>query len=122
MAMKMMMIVLALQVAPPTFTSKEVLYLLSGMQFRRPVSSGGLASSCFVVLNFAQVAVCSAVGEGPCVAAAPAEPPGLFGCKASASSGGGGGEEPPDSWKGILAELICMCSGAVPLCVYIHLY
>ena len=40
--------------------------------------------------------------------------------------GGGGGDPPEEPWKGILAELIYMCSGAVLLGVYIythlHLY
>ena len=56
--------------------------------------------------------MCSATGG--CVAAVPADPPGLFGGAAAASSdGGGGGGDPPKDWEGILAELIC---------IYIHVY
>ena len=71
----------------------------------------------------------AAVVEGEAV---PATPPGLVasggpGLAASSSGGGGGGGDPPEKpWKGVLAELIYMCSGAVLLGVYIythlHLY
>ena len=71
----------------------------------------------------------AAVVEGEAV---PATPPGLVasggpGLAASSSGGGGGGGDPPEKpWKGVLAELIYMFSGAVLLGVYIythlHLY
>lgn len=82
-----------------------------------------------MVLSSAQVSLSiAALVEGDCI---PATPPGIGaarmpGMPASSSGGGGGGDPPEEPWKGILAELIYMCSGAVLLGVYIythlHLY
>ena len=109
------------------------------MQPRRLVSLGG-SSSVFVVLNSAQVSLSIAAlveggGDGlacpttPQVCHNPAGAARLPGMPASSSGlggGGGGGDPPEEPWKGILAELIYMCSGAVLLGVYIythlHLY
>ena len=111
------------------------------MQPRRLVSLGG-SSSVFVVLNSAQVslsiaALVEASGDsGVMVPTTPqvchnpegaARLPGLPASSSGLGGGGGGGGDPPEEpWKGILAELIYMCSGAVLLGVYIythlHLY
>ena len=80
----------------------------------------------FVVVNFAQVACIAGNGDGDGGVAGmqiPRTPPGMamFGtgsgslpAMGSKDLGGGGGGQPPE-WKGILAELIYMCSGAVLL-------
>ena len=84
-----------------------------------------------MVLSSAQVSLSIAAvvveGDGTAVPSTPpmmAAPPGLA---ATSSGGGGGGGDPPEKpWKGVLAELIYMFSGAVLLGVYIythlHLY
>ena len=114
------------------------------MQPRRLVSLGG-SSSVFVVLNSAQVSLSIAAlvmttpsdsqGDGGCIVPTTphgfnpekaAGPPGLPSSSSGLGGGGGGGDPPEEPWKGILAELIYMCSGAVLLGVYIythlHLY
>ena len=75
-----------------------------------------------MVLSSAQVSLSiAAVVEGEAV---PATPPGLVASGgpglASSSCDGGGGDPPEKPWKGVLAELIYMCSGAVLLGVYIY--
>ena len=123
---------------PPTHIHHTYTYprrffcLLSFVQPRSPVSLGG-SSSVFVVLNSAQVSLSIAVPEGEGGLACPVTPqclgPGAEGRlpgRPASGSGGGGGGDPPEGWKGILAELIYMCSGAVLLGVHIythlHLY
>ena len=155
MAMKLLMLLLALQVFPtpphpPTHIHHTYTYprrffcLLSFVQPRRLVSLGG-SSSVFVVLNSAQVSLSIAAlvmttpsnsqGDGGCIVPTTphgfnpekaADLPGLPSSSSGLGGGGGGGDPPEEPWKGILAELIYMCSGAVLLGVYIythlHLY
>ena len=81
-----------------------------------------------MILNSAKVANCTAApdgGGGVAGMGIPRTPPGGYigGTVTSCivvdgTGGGGGGGEPPDGWKGILAELIYMCSGAELLGVY----
>ena len=77
-----------------------------------------------MILNSAKVAHCNAAPDGGGVAVMPVEEAGASTAPACINldpgmgGGGGGGKEPPDGWKGILAELIYMCSGAELLGVY----
>ena len=157
MAMKLLMVLLALQVArtplhpvhhtctPHTHVHHTCTYprrffcLLSFVQPRRLVSLGG-SSSVFVVLSSAQVSLSIAAlvegrGDGLACPTTPqvchnpvgaARLPGMSASSSGLGGGGGGGDPPEEPWKGILAELIYMCSGAVLLGVYtythLHLY
>ena len=113
---------------PHTYTphihmSKEDPCLLIFVQPRSQVSSSG------ATLHFSN----SAQVAWPCAIAGPNDaggvatlhtpglaPPGLAGMLAPAPAGDD--DDPPQKkWKGVLAELFYMCSGAVLLCVFCFL-